>query len=376
MGPLRGVKVIEFAGIGPGPFCAMMLADMGADVLRVDRVRSGRQRDRYDLLNRGKRSLAADLKRPEAVEIVLKLVERTDAIIEGFRPGVMERLGLGPDVCFKRNPKLVYGRMTGFGQNGPLAHAAGHDINYIALAGMLYPIGHQGSRPVPPLNLIGDFGGGGLMLAFGIVCALLDASRSGKGQVIDAAMIDGAATLGTFLYGLIKAGVWRNERGTNLLDSGAHFYDTYETKDGRYVSLGAIEPQFYAELVRLAGLDADAFSPQMNRAQWPALKVRLAEVIKTRTREEWCQILEGTDACFAPVLDPLEAPEHRHNKLRGTFVEIDGVAQPRPAPRFSRTDPEVRNPPPIPGQDTDAVMAELGLSAAEIARLKASGIIG
>ncbi len=287
----------------------------------------------------------------------------------------MERLGLGPDVCLKRNPRLIYGRMTGFGQDGPMAKAAGHDINYIALSGVLHAIGRDGERPVPPLNLVGDFGGGGMMLAFGIACALLEARASGQGQVVDAAMVDGAATLATFMYGAAKSGGWKDQRGSNVIDGGAHFYDTYETKDGRYISLGAIEPQFYAELIRLAGLDAETFKPQMDRSQWPALKAVLTPVIKAKTRDEWCAIMEGSDVCFAPVLGPFEAAQHPHNAARGTFVEVDGVSQPRPSPRFSRTDSGIRRGPPNPGQDTDAALAVWGLGADEVSRLKAAGAV-
>jgi alpha-methylacyl-CoA racemase len=375
MGPLSGVKVIEIAGIGPGPFCGMMLADMGADVLRIDRADAVGRNTRYDLLNRGKRSVAMDLKNPQAIETVLKLVEGADAITEGFRPGVMERLGLGPDVCLKRNPRLVYGRMTGFGQEGPMAKAAGHDINYIALSGVLHAIGRGDAKPVPPLNLVGDFGGGGMMLAFGIACALFEARRSGQGQVVDAAMVDGAATLATFMYGAHKTGGWKDARGSNVIDGGAHFYDTYETRDGKYISVGSIEPQFYAELVRLAGLDPETYAPQMDRAKWPELTEKIAAVFRAKTRDEWCAIMEGSDVCFAPVLGPFEAPSHPHNVARRTFVEIDGVTQPGPTPRFSRTRPEVRNPPPSPGQDTDKALADWGLGAADIQALRGAGAV-
>jgi alpha-methylacyl-CoA racemase len=375
MGPLAGVKVIEIAGIGPGPFCGMMLADMGADVLRIDRADAVGRNTRYDLLNRGKRSVAMDLKNPQAVETLLGLIASADIITEGFRPGVMERLGLGPEVCLQRNARLIYGRMTGFGQDGPMAKAAGHDINYIALAGVLHAIGRGGEKPVPPLNLVGDFGGGGMMLAFGVVCALLEARQSGKGQVVDAAMVDGAATLATFMYGGHKTGGWKDSRGSNVIDGGAHFYDTYETKDGKYVSVGSIEPQFYAELVRLAGLDTEVYRPQMDREQWPELTERIAAVFRSKTRDEWSAIMEGSDVCFAPVMGPFEAPGHPHNVARGTFIEIDGVTQPGPSPRYSRTQAEVRNPPPSPGQDTDKALADWGLSAGDVARLRAAGAV-
>ncbi|GGB53605.1 alpha-methylacyl-CoA racemase [Tistrella bauzanensis] len=373
MGPLQGIRVVEIAGLGPGPFCAMLLADMGADVLRIERsTGSGLFEPKFDLTNRGKRSVVIDLKKPEGIAAVLKLVESADIITEGFRPGVMERLGLGPEACLARNPKLVYGRMTGFGQTGPLAKVAGHDINYIAMSGALHAIG-AADKPVPPLNLVGDFGGGALYLAFGLVSALLETRRSGQGQVVDATMIDGAASLMTMMYGMAAAGGWEDRREANLVDGGAHFYDTYETADGLHVSIGSIEPQFYAELVRLAGLDPETFAPQNDKAQWPALKVKLAEVIRTRTRDEWCAIMEGTDVCFAPVLSMFEAPEHPHNRARGTFIEIDGVVQPGPAPRFSRTMPDQPTPPPAPGTHTDQGLADWGFSADEIAALKAVG---
>lgn len=375
MGPLEGVRVVEIGGLGPSPFCGMMLADMGADVLRIDRFGAGGASARYDLLNRGKRSIAADLKNLAAIEAVLKLVSRADIVTEGFRPGVMERLGLGPERCFAGNAALIYGRMTGFGQDGPLAQAPGHDINYIALAGSLHAIGSRGGPPVPPLNLVGDFGGGGMMLAFGVLCALIEARRSGCGQIVDASMVDGAAALGTYLYGFAKLGLWKDERGANMIDGGAHFYNTYETRDGRYIALGAMEPQFYAELIRLAGLDAATFAPQMNPAEWPMLKEKLAAVIKARTLDQWSAILEGSDACYAPVLSPLEAPDHPHNKARGTFTEVDGITQPSPTPKFSRTKPKIASRPPLAGQDTDAALTCWGFGSDEIAALRASGAI-
>jgi alpha-methylacyl-CoA racemase len=380
MGPLSGVRVIEIAGIGPGPFCAMMLADMGADVIRVDRAQAVRGGDPSappaDVLNRGRRSIGVDLKHPDGVAVVMDLVEGADALIEGFRPGVAERLGIGPDDCLARNPRLVYGRMTGWGQSGPYAHTAGHDINYIALAGALEPIGRAGGPPVPPLNLVGDFGGGGLMLAFGLVCALLESSRTGQGQVVDAAMVDGAAVLMTMFHAFTAMGIWNDERGTNLLDTGAHFYDVYETADGRYVSIGSIEPQFYAELLRLTGLaDEGDFAAQMDRSRWPELKARLAEVFRTKTRDEWCEIMEGTDVCFAPVLSISEAPTHPHNVERGTFVEVAGITQPAPAPRFSRTAPEIQRPPAHAGQHTDEILAAVGYDGDRIAALRESGAV-
>lgn len=379
MGPLAGYKVIELAGIGPGPLCAMLLSDMGAEVVRVDRVTPGglgvAMPPKFDLLNRGRRSVAIDLRKREGAETLLRLVEKADALIEGFRPGVTERLGIGPEECFARNPKLVYGRMTGWGQEGPLAHSAGHDINYISLAGALYSIGRAGEAPVPPLNLVGDYGGGGLYLAFGIICGLLEASRSGQGQVVDAAMVDGAASLMTTFYGLRAMGIWTDRRGENLLDSGAHFYDVYETADDKYISIGSIEPKFYAELLRLTGLEGKTLPGQLDRAKWPEMRKVLRAVFKTKTRDEWCAIMEGTDACFAPVLSMEEVPKHPHNKARGTFVEIAGVIQPGPAPRFSRTKAEIQGPPAKPGQHTDAVLADWGFTPEEIAKLRAVGTV-
>ncbi len=372
MGPLEGIRVVEFAGVGPGPFCGMLLSDLGAEVLRVERAKraqaSGGARPPADVLNRGRLNIGLDLKRPEGVEAALRLVETADALIEGFRPGVMERFGLGPEPCLERNPRLVYGRITGWGQEGPLAQAAGHDINYIALASALEGIGRPGEPPPPPLNLIGDFGGGGMLLAFGIVAALVDCARSGKGQVIDAAMVDGAATLMAIFYGMRATGFWSDERGVNLLDGAAPFYDTYETQDGKYISLGSIEPQFYAELLQRTGLGGQGLPSQMGRASWPEVKERIAKLIKTKRRDEWCELLEGTDVCFAPVLSMAEAPEHPHNRARGTFVEIAGVVQPAPSPRFSRTPAEIQDG--VSGAEIDAVLAAWGLDAAEIQRLR------
>ena len=379
MGPLTGIRVIEIAGIGPGPFCAMMLADMGADVVRIDRASAARGGDPahppLDLLNRGRRSVGIDLKSSEGVETVLALVEGADALLEGFRPGVAERLGIGPADCLARNPRLVYGRMTGWGQEGPYASAAGHDLNYIALAGALHGIGRQGEAPVPPLNLVGDFGGGGMYLAFGMACALLEARNSGQGQVVDAAMVDGAASLMTAFFGMARSGFWSEERGTNMLDTGAHFYNVYETADGRYISLGPIEPQFYAELRERLGLHGPEWDHQTDRSRWPELKEKLAALVAQRTRDEWCELLEGTDTCFAPVLSLAEAPEHAHNRERGTFAEVAGVVQPGPAPRFSRTPGAIRRPPPHSGQHTDEILGELGLDADAIASLRASGAV-
>ena len=379
-GPLTGVRVLELAGIGPGPYAAMVLSDMGAEVVRIDRAASVPAsppgRPPVDVLNRGRRSVAVDLKVPEGVEAVLRLVASADALIEGFRPGVTERLGLGPDVCLERSPRLVYGRMTGWGQDGPYASAAGHDINYIALAGALAHIGRAGAPPTPPLNLVGDFGGGGLLLAFGIACGLFETSRSGQGQVVDAAMIDGAANLMAMFWGFRAMGIWSPERGTNLLDTGAHFYDVYECADGGFVSIGSIEPQFYAELLKRTGLDGDPeLAGQMDRSTWPALKAKLAEVFRSRTRDEWCDEMEATDVCFAPVLSMDEAASHPHNVARGTFETRDGVVQPAPAPRFSRTAPELDRPPAFPGQHTDEVLADWGFAEDEVAALRAAGAV-
>jgi alpha-methylacyl-CoA racemase len=379
MGPLKGIRILEFAGIGPGPFAAMMLADMGAEVLRLDRAgavtKPTPSGPHWDMLNRGRRSVALDLKHPDGVATALRMIERADALIEGFRPGVMERLGLGPEVCLARNPRLVYGRMTGWGQQGPLAHAAGHDINYIALAGSLAPIGRRDARPTPPLNLVGDFGGGGMLLAFGVACALVERGASGKGQVVDAAMVDGAAILMTMIHAMHQNGMWREQRASNLIDSGAPFYDTFETADGKYVSVGAIEGQFYAELLEKVGLAGEELPRQNDREHWPAMKERFEKIFKTKTRAQWCEILEGSDVCFAPVLEMREAPEHPHIRARKTFVEFAGRMHPAPAPRFDRTPPELAIPSAHPGQHTDAALADWGFAAGEIARLRESGAI-
>jgi len=377
VGPLEGIRIIEIAGIGPGPFCAMMLSDMGAEVLRIDRAErvTGSTGVSMDLLNRGRRSVGVNLKSKEGVALVLDLLERADGLIEGFRPGVMERLGLGPDLCLARNPKLVYGRMTGWGQEGPLAHAAGHDINYIALAGALEPIGRAGAAPVPPLNLVGDFGGGAMMLAFGMACALVERQRSGKGQVVDAAMVDGAAILMTMFHGFRHAGFWDERRGANLLDTGAHFYDTYECKDGTYVSIGSIEPQFYKELLERTGLSGESLPHQMDKARWGELKEKLAGIFKSKTRAEWCAIMEGSDVCFAPVLSMKEATAHPHIVARETFVEVAGLSQPAPAPRFSRTRPEIQSPPAQAGEHTDEALRAWGVPEARLAELRSGGAI-
>jgi alpha-methylacyl-CoA racemase len=379
MGPLEGVKVIEIAGIGPGPFCCMMLADMGAEVLRIDRndaVELGIVMEpRFNVLNRGRRSVGVNLKAPQGVATVKRLIAGADALVEGFRPGVMERLGLGPEECLAANPRLVFGRMTGFGQEGPLSRAAGHDINYIAMTGALHAIGRKESGPVPPLNLVGDFGGGAMYLAFGIVCALLEARKSGSGQVVDAAIVDGAASLLTFAYGLMRAGLWTDERGANALDSGAPWYDAYETSDGKYVSIGAIEGRFYQDLLKRIGLDKEALPAQLDRSGWPVLREKLKGVFLTKTQDEWSRLLAGSDTCFAPVLSLDEAPEHPHALARGNYVTVAGIKQPGPAPRFSRTKPEVRSPPPKAGEHTDAALRDWGFSSAEIAGLRAAAVI-
>jgi alpha-methylacyl-CoA racemase len=379
VGPLTGIRVVEVAAIGPGPMCAMLLADLGADVVRIDRLEpSGlgvAMAPRFDVTARNRRSIALDLKHPEGRAAALRLIERADVLIEGFRPGVAERLGVGPQDCLARNPRLVYGRMTGFGQDGVLAQAAGHDLNYIALSGALAAIGPRGAAPVPPLNLVGDYGGGALYLAFGILAALVERNRSGQGQVVDAAMVEGAASLMAMFYGLHAAGTWRTERGSNLLDGGAPFYSVYETADGQYVSVAALEPKFFAELAQRIGLDDEFVAKQYDVQTWPRLRARLAEIFRSRTRDAWCALLEGSDACFAPVLSMQEAPRHPHNVSRGVFVEIDGYPQPAPAPRFSRTPAAVPKPPPAIGAHTDDVLREAGFGAAEIKALRKAGAI-
>lgn len=379
MGPLDGIKVIEIAGIGPGPFCAMVLADLGAEVIRVDRA--GQVADEFpadpprDILNRGRKSIGVDLKNPEGVETILRLCESADALIEGFRPGVAERLGIGPDACMARNPRLVYGRMTGWGQTGSYASMAGHDINYIALSGVLGTIGREGQGPVPPINLVGDFGGGGMLLALGVCAALVETGRSGQGQVIDAAMTDGSALLAAMIHGFIASGMW-GERGTNMLDTGAPFYDAYECADGEYISIGSIEPQFYAELMELTGLgETGELAPQHDRANWADNKAKIAACIKAKTRDEWVQIMEGSDVCFAPVLSPQEAYVHPHNVERETFVDVAGIMQPAPAPRFSRTPGKITSPPPHAGQHTDEVLSAWGFATDELGSLRDSGAI-
>jgi alpha-methylacyl-CoA racemase len=372
-GPLSGLKVIEFAGIGPGPFCGMLLSDLGADVVRIDRKGAGRG-TKTDVTARGRRSIALDLKSPVAVETCLKLMEKADIVFEGFRPGVMERLGLGPDVALARNPKLVFGRMTGWGQTGPYAKAAGHDMNYIAITGALHAIGTS-EKPIPPLNLVGDFGGGALYLAFGLMAGVIHARATGQGQVIDCAMSDGAASLMAMFYGMKAAGVWTDDRRSNLLDGGAHFYDTYQCADGGWISLGSIEPQFYALMLEKTGITDPDFKSQMDRGLWPSLHDRLAEVIALKTRDEWCEIMDASDVCFAPVLSIEEAPKHPHNVARQTFVEIEGVVQPAPAPRFSATPGAIAGPPPAIGANNIDALKDWGFTPGEIESLQSSGAL-
>lgn len=380
MGPLDGTRIIEIAGIGPGPFAAMMLADMGAEVVRVVRPGAGgltlAANPKLDFFNRGKRCIALNLKDPQAVEVVLRLIDGADGLLEGYRPGVMEKLGLGPEACLARNPRLVFGRMTGWGQDGPLASAAGHDINYIALTGALHAIGERGGKPVVPLNLVGDFGGGGMLLAYGMVCAMLEAARSGKGQVVDAAMVDGASLLMSMMYAAFQSGFWSNARGSNMLDGGAPFYGVYATADDRYVSIGSIEPQFYAELLSKLAIDPAELPQQMDARHWPALQERFAAIFRTRTRDEWCALMEGSDICFAPVLGFDEVCGHAHARARCTYYEDGEVWQPAPAPRFSRSRPAQPTTAASTGADTDAVLAELGYDEAARQRLRTDGSIG
>ena len=361
MGPLKGIKIIEMAGIGPGPFAGMLLADMGAEVISVERRTDPNKKRLPDCSRRGKHSIALNLKSEEDIETLLQLVEKADVLFEGFRPGVMERLGIGPDACLAKNPKLVYGRMTGWGQTGPLAKAAGHDINYISLSGALHGMGRKHENPVPPLNLVGDYGGGSMFLVMGILAAVIESKTSGKGQVVDAAMTEGSANLMAMFNSLHAMGMWSPKRGVNLLDSGAHFYDTYETQDGKYVSIGSIEPQFYALLMEKTGLDKETFGFQMNQKEWPNMKEKLVVIFKTKTRREWCDIMEGTDVCFAPVLDFLEAQQHPHNIERKAYIEVDGMTQPAPAPRFSRTASEVQFGARAAGEDTAEVLRDWGI---------------
>jgi len=379
-GPLAGYKVIEIAGIGPGPFCAMMLADMGADVLRIDRAANVGVDDKgasaKEVLNRGRRSVAVDLKSSAGKQLILDLVAQSDALLEGFRPGVMERLGLGPEDCMAMNEKLVYGRITGWGQEGPWAKMSGHDINYIAIAGALHAFGRRDEKPTPPINLVGDFGGGGMLMAFGIVCGLLETAKSGQGQVIDAAMLDGSALLMTMMHGYMAMGQWQDERGVNLLDTGAHHYDVYETADGKYLSIGALEPQFYAEFLEKTGLNEDPdFAKPMDQSKWVALKEKVATRVKTKTRDEWADIFDGSDACVAPVLNMREAPSHPHNAARDTFIQVNGIDQAAPAPRFSRTQTGRPTPPPTSGEHSYSALADWGFTADRIDALIEAGAV-
>jgi alpha-methylacyl-CoA racemase len=378
MGPLAGIRIVELAGIGPGPMCAMLLADLGAEVILVERTgESGLGlplKRKFAVTSRGRKSIALDLKKPEAIEAVLRLIAKSDGLIEGFRPGVMERLGLGPDVCMARNPKLVYGRMTGFGQQGPLAHAAGHDINYISLTGALHAMGRKGDRPVPPLNLVGDFGGGALYLAFGMMAAMLRAQKTGEGDVVDAAMVDGAASLMAMFFGLSAAGRWTDNRGENILDTGAPWYDVYETKDGKYFAIGAIETKFFAVLAERIGLGEEDRKRQYDVTYWPILKARITDIMRTKTRDEWSAILEGSDACATPVLSIAEAPNHPHMAARRTFETRAGVVQPGSAPRFARAGAPAVSPPPETGAQTKDLLALAGYSDAEVAAMLTSGV--
>ncbi len=375
MGPLAGNTIIEFGSIGPGPFCAMMLSDMGATVIRLDRKGGVLPLAQGGPTFRGRRSIALDLKNSVGVAAALRLVSQADAMFEGLRPGVMEKLGLGPDECLAVNPRLVYGRMTGWGQDGPMAKRAGHDINYIALSGALHAIGSKDGPPVPPLNLIADYGGGGMLLAFGIVCALLEAQKSGKGQVVDAAMIDGAASLMATFYGMHARGRWLDERGMNILDGGAHFYGCYECADGEWISIGSLEPQFYQLLGELTGIEDPTFAEQMNADHWPALREKLATIFKRKTQAQWCEVMADTDVCFAPVLGLTDAPKHPHNQARGTFVNYEGTLQPGPAPRFSRTPPKIQSPPAEPGEHNQEILSDFGFTQAEISDLASAGAI-
>lgn len=375
MGPLAGIRVLEMAGIGPGPFCAMMLSDMGAEVIRVDRKAHKGLGDKRNVLNRGRRSIAVDLKNPSGVDAVLRLIEQADVVMEGFRPGVMERLGLGPETCLARNEKLIYGRMTGWGQTGPLAKAAGHDINYISIGGALGAMGEAERPPTPPLNLVGDFGGGAMYLLAGILAALVERGTSGKGQIIDAAMTDGTASLLSPFFGMMAMGMWTTDRASNKLDGAAPYYSAYECSDGRYISIGSIEPQFYALLLELCEIEDPAFQAQNEQSGWPDLKNKLRDLFLTRTRQQWCDLMEGTDVCFAPVLDLSEATEHPHNVARQTYVEYDGVVQPAPAPRFSRTESSIKASAAMAGEHSEEILQDWGYTAAEIAELANAGVI-
>tara|TARA_B100000945_G_scaffold245029_1_gene201281 strand:+ start:667 stop:1794 length:1128 start_codon:yes stop_codon:yes gene_type:complete len=375
MGPLAGIKVVEMAAIGPVPFCAMMLSDMGADVIRIDRIKQKGSGHRANVLYRGRKSIAVDLKDPQGVDIAMKLIDKCDAVIEGFRPGVMERLGLGPEVCLNQNPKLVYGRMTGWGQQGKLSQAAGHDINYISLAGALGSMGYPDRPPTPPLNLIGDFGGGAMYLLSGVLAALLERQSSGKGQVIDAAMTDGTASLLSGFYGMMAMGMWTTDRYKNRLDGGAFYYGSYECADGKHISLGSLEPQFYALLLEKCGIEDESFGEQLDQEAWPLKRQKMEAIFKTKTRNQWCEILEGTDVCFAPVLDLKEAPDHPHNKERKTFVNFEGITQPAPAPRFSRTQGTIQSSANLTGENSEEILEKWGFTSDQISNLRENCVI-
>jgi len=375
VGPLTGIRVVEMAGIGPGPFTAMMLSDLGAEVIRVDRLSHKGTGHRANVLNRGRKSIAVDLKNPRGVETTLRLIEQADVVLEGFRPGVMERLGLGPEECLSVNPRLIFGRMTGWGQTGPLSQAAGHDINYISIAGALGAMGYADRPPAPPLNLVGDFGGGAMYLLTGILAALVERATSGQGQIIDAAMTDGTASLLSPFFGLMAMNMWTTDRFSNRLDGGAFYYGSYECSDGKYISIGSLEPQFYALLLEKAEITDPEFQEQLDEAAWPAKREKLNQLFKTRTRQQWCDIMEGTDVCFAPVLDLKEAPTHPHNIDRKTFVELEDVVQPAPAPRFSRTQGEIQGPAAMTGEHTREVLSAWNFTDQEIGELQASGAI-
>ena len=378
-GPLTGLRVIELAGLGPGPFCAMVLADLGAEVIRLERVQMPAARpgipDRRVLLTRGRQAIGVDLKHEDGINLVLRMVEQADVLLEGFRPGVMERIGLGPTVCLERNPRLIYGRVTGYGREGPLAHEAGHDINYIAIAGALAPIGRRGEPPLPPLNLIADFGGGGMLLAMGVLAAIYERSHSDRGQVVDAAMVDGAALLTTMFHEIRSLSLWNDERGTNSMDSGAHYYNVYETADGEYLSVGAMEPRFYRSLMLGLGFAEERIPPQDDQSQWEHLTSQLAEIFHGRTRQEWLDIFDGSDACVTPVLSLADAPFHPHNRDRATFVDVGGVMEPAPAPRFSRTPPHSPSPSPGAGIHATECLEQWGFSESEIDVLVDDGVI-
>ena len=375
MGPLAGIKVVEMAAIGPVPFCAMMLSDMGAEVIRIDRLSQKGSGHRANVLFRGRKSIAVDLKNQQGVETALKLIDKSDVVIEGFRPGVMERLGLGPETCLKQNPRLVYGRMTGWGQHGELSQAAGHDINYISLAGALGSMGYPDRPPTPPLNLIGDFGGGAMYLLSGVLAALLERHSSGNGQIIDAAMTDGTASLLSGFYGMMAMGMWTTDRYKNRLDGGAFYYGSYECKDGKHISLGSLEPQFYALLLEKCEITDESFKEQLDQEAWPLKRQKMETLFKTKTRDQWCELLEGTDVCFSPVLDLEEAPNHPHNQDRDTFVDFEGVTQPAPAPRFSRTQGKIQSSASLIGENSEEILEKWGFTNDQINNMRDNNTI-